>query len=394
MPDRIRILTVGSTETIAQELLAVVKDIFGEEVDTGAIPVKDLHDPDMADLFVALPTRVEEVASKKVPRGKIVALELVPDISFYLALAKLPAHERIVVFNNNFAQGNKIIEYCRQNGLDHLRYEVVAYNEMPEEEVAAGLTSAKYIAGADTIVGPKGILRTRYAAYVPKEAVIIAARRVSTYDSTKEVIKAVLRVNYERMASETQRISQHLNDQIEEIMAAVQEMNVSVEDTGNTVRAIVAKIANDVTNINHLYDMAGSLVKAADSINAVMDTIRNIARQTNLLALNAAIEAARAGDLGRGFGVVADEVRKLANDSQASADRIKSYVDNMHQVVRDIAPALEQLAHEMKLNQEHINHIAALSLHEKGAINDITQAIAGIKTTSENLMQHCQIVLK
>src|SRR5690606_34444182 len=131
------------------------------------------------------------------------------------------------------------------------------------------------------------------------------------------------------------------------------------------------------TNINHLYDMAGSLVKAADSINAVMDTIRNIARQTNLLALNAAIEAARAGDLGRGFGVVADEVRKLANDSQASADRIKSYVDNMHQVVRDIAPALEQLAHEMKLNQEHINHIAALSLHAKGAINDITQAIAG-----------------
>lgn len=394
MEAKIRVMTVGSTEIIAQELLAVVKDIFGDEVAAGGIPVKALQDPAMADLFVALPTRVDEVVSKGVPRDKIVALELVPDTPFYLALARLPAGATVVVFNNNFAQGNKIIEYCRQKGLDHLKYEVIAYNEMPEEEVAAGLAAARYIAGAETMVGSQGMLRAKYDGYVPKEAVIIAARRIATYDSTKEVIKGVLRVNYERLVSETQQISQNLNDQIEEITAAIQEMDKSIENTGITVTAVVTKIAEDVANINHLYTIADSLVKAADSINAVMDTIRNIARQTNLLALNAAIEAARAGDLGRGFGVVAQEVRKLANDSQASADRIKSYVDNMHQVVGDIAPALEQLAQEMKVNQEHIENIATLSMQEKGAIGDISQAITNIKTTSENLLQRCQIVLK
>ncbi len=70
----------------------------------------------------------------------------------------------------------------------------------------------------------------------------------------------------------------------------------------------------------------GELAKHAQSINAVMAVISDIADQTNLLALNAAIEAARAGDAGRGFAVVADEVRKLAEKTMSSTKDVSEVI--------------------------------------------------------------------
>ena len=233
MEGKIRLVTVGSTETVAQELLAVVREMFPHEIISSAMALKAVPDHSIADLFVALPTRVAE-AAQKIPGEKIVSLELLPDSSFYVAIAKIPAHEDVIVFNNNTAQGQKIVEYCRENNVDHVNYIVVPYQEIPQQQVIEHLSTANTLSGQNyRVIG--GYLMEKFASYLPKEVTIIPAKRVATFESTKELMKAVYRVNYELFSSETREISQQLNDQIEQIVAAIQEVNASIETTSSTV---------------------------------------------------------------------------------------------------------------------------------------------------------------
>jgi methyl-accepting chemotaxis protein len=78
------------------------------------------------------------------------------------------------------------------------------------------------------------------------------------------------------------------------------------------------------TDLQASSDRTQANATRVDAIQAVLQTLNDIADETALLALNAAIEAARAGESGRGFAVVADEVRRLAERSKAAAADITS----------------------------------------------------------------------
>ncbi|KUO48890.1 MAG: hypothetical protein APF76_09575 [Desulfitibacter sp. BRH_c19] len=393
MENKIRLITVGSTETVAQELLTVVKEIFPNEVESKAMALRSVPNESVADLFVALPTRVEE-AAQKLPRKKIVSLELVPDAYFYVQVAKIPAGEDVIVFNNNTAQGEKIVIYCKKNNLAHIKYKVIAYNELPNDQIIEHISKAKYILGPDTIVGSGGYLLNKFTSYIQKTTTIIPAKRVATFESTKTIMKAVYHINYQSLSSEVSQISQHLNTEIEQIVAVTQEMNASIETTSCTVSSVSEKMNTEFTKVASIVDISKILSQATNNIGDVVETIKKISDQTNLLALNAAIEAARAGEQGRGFGVVAQEVRKLANGSHSSVDKIKDHIENIQNVVQDIVPSLEELSNGIRHNKENIENIASSSKEEKISMAEIGEAINNIKYTSDQLVYCCSKLLK
>ena len=200
-------------------------------------------------------------------------------------------------------------------------------------------------------------------------------------------------MNYQLFSRETREVSHRLNEQIEEIVAAIQQMNASIENTSGTVDQVSTKMAEDVNNVSSIVEISNILFQATANIGNVVDTIRNISSQTNLLALNAAIEAARAGDHGRGFGVVAQEVRKLANESQSLVDKIKSYMENIQKVAQEIVPPLKDLSQQIQRNKENIENIAALAREEKIAMAEIAESLNHIKNTSDILMNSCRKLL-
>ncbi len=132
-------------------------------------------------------------------------------------------------------------------------------------------------------------------------------------------------------------------------------------------------------------EVVKKLGENSKQIGAIVETISAIADQTNLLALNAAIEAARAGEAGRGFSVVAEEVRKLAEQSQTSAEEIKSRISVIQGDTEDAVVAMEAGTNEVALGTQAIREVGE-------QFRDITERVNSIKTEMEEINNAVQTV--
>ena len=57
-----RLATVGSSQTVADELLHAALEIVGHQQQGAAYAIKTLSDHNVADVFLCLPTRVKEAS--------------------------------------------------------------------------------------------------------------------------------------------------------------------------------------------------------------------------------------------------------------------------------------------------------------------------------------------
>lgn len=186
----------------------------------------------------------------------------------------------------------------------------------PEEQV--GTPISKYEENVQAIKNKKIIASDKYYEEYDINVRMLVAPVFDQRDKNKVIGTFGLALP-KMLATKLKTMSDNLSQQLEESAAVIQELAASATEIN--------------FNQQHLNENVKNVFLISQEINNILGFIKQIADETKMLGLNAAIEAARAGDVGRGFGVVAEEIRKLSDDSRETVSKIRALTDKIEDVV-------------------------------------------------------------
>ncbi|WNO53950.1 methyl-accepting chemotaxis protein [Stakelama saccharophila] len=158
------------------------------------------------------------------------------------------------------------------------------------------------------------------AERIEANAVATAERASTTGESASSVAAAAAQGNGNLAA---------IAEQGRRLATALAQISANTREAKAVASDAVALVARGSAR-------TADLSRSAQSIDAVIGLISEIAAKVNLLALNAGIEAARAGEAGRGFTVVANEVKALSRRASDAAKTIIEHVGEMQMAVREV----------------------------------------------------------
>ena len=179
------------------------------------------------------------------------------------------------------------------------------------------------------------------------DQIVTMVENANTNISESSAAMEELSANMEAVANTSEGIQNTIGGVKEQVDILWQEADqgsqkaVGVSDEARAMKQHIVKVKGfTVQKVGEITELLNCSIKNSEKvskINALSETIMNIANETTLLSLNASIEAARAGEAGRGFAVVAGEINSLANNSQETAKNIQHINEEVIDMVREMA---------------------------------------------------------
>lgn len=204
-----------------------------------------------------------------------------------------------------------------------------------------------------------------------------------------------------QMSSAAQGLSQGAVEQTESVGGlerAIQEVTGRIKQTADNAgqaQAQAGEVGRQLAESNlKMQEMVKAMQKinvSSSEIGKIIKAIEDIAFQTNILALNASVEAARAGSAGKGFAVVSEEVRSLAEKTAEASKSTSTLIEHSIAAVSEgteiahaTAVQLEGAVAEAQRIVGTINDIAADAQTQADAVDQIQSQIVQISTVAQN----------
>jgi methyl-accepting chemotaxis protein len=162
---------------------------------------------------------------------------------------------------------------------------------------------------------------------------------------------------------------------------AVEEMYASFNETARNSSVGAGVTENAANQARAASLIMNELGESAKEIGEIIGIIQTLSSQTHLLSLNAAIEAAGAGDAGKGFFVVAHEVKELANQSERSANVIRTKIRGMQDHAKKSIEVIQSIVGVIEEIDKIMLAIAASVEEQTTVTNDISSSLS---VTAEN----------
>lgn len=200
-------------------------------------------------------------------------------------------------------------------------------------------------------------------------------------------------------ASQISDSSIRLSEGTCEQASSIQELTATIEDVRSQINLNADNANKAKTYANHVKGDAidgnkhmEEMLKAMDEINVsssniskIIKAIEDIAFQTNILSLNAAVEAARAGQYGKGFAVVAEEVRNLATRSAEAAKETTDMIENSirraehgTRIAKITANSFNEIVEGIEKVADLVGEIADASNEQSSSIVQINNGISQV----------------
>jgi len=171
-------------------------------------------------------------------------------------------------------------------------------------------------------------------------------------------------------------------EQAENVLEVARRAQAVGQDGEAAASGTVAAVEAAEVLVSEISGESARLLERAEHIEAVVETVRDLAAQSQVLSFNASLEAVRAGEAGKAFALVAAEVRSLAEGSDAGAERIARILRDIQGAIRTTrdrtaagAKRMEGSARDVRESGHALERLGAMVRESGEAAREIAGAL-------------------